>query len=148
MTEQLYRLTYYSYNEIAEHADGLADPIDSILEASRRNNAHAGVTGALMFNSGYFGQVLEGQRRAVEATFERIQRDTRHSDVSLLAFEIVETRAFPTWSMGFVGTRADGKARYDRIADESGFDPLRMKAHQLFERLRSLAIEQEHNKEG
>ena len=60
-------------------AVGRVDTAD-ILRTSRRNNAEVGVTGALMFNGGAFAQVLEGPRRGVESTFERIQRDQRHGD--------------------------------------------------------------------
>ncbi|MCJ2078787.1 BLUF domain-containing protein [Methylobacterium sp. E-016] len=35
-----------------------------------------------MFNAGAFAQVLEGPRRQVEETFERIQCDDRHGDVT------------------------------------------------------------------
>jgi hypothetical protein len=61
------------------------------------------VIGALMFSSGYFGQVLEGPRSPVEATFERIQRDTRHGDVSLLELKPVSARTFDRWAMAYVG---------------------------------------------
>ena len=37
-----------------------------------------------MFNSGCFAQVLEGPHHAIQATFERIQCDERHSDVTVL----------------------------------------------------------------
>lgn len=34
--------------------------IDKIIKTSQRNNTREGVTGAMMFISGVFGQVLEG----------------------------------------------------------------------------------------
>ena len=54
----LYRLVYYSANRIGSLT--AAAEVDRILEASRRNNQLVGVTGALMFSDGFFGQVLEG----------------------------------------------------------------------------------------
>lgn len=141
MNEDLYRLVYYSRNRI-EGDPGEA--IQSILAASRTNNVKAGVTGALVFNAGCFGQVLEGNRRAVEATFERIQCDPRHGDVSLLAFEPSPGRAFANWSMAFVGTYAIDAERYADIALESGFDPSRMSGDRLFQVLQRLAIEEEN----
>lgn len=142
MSESLYRLVYYSRNEVAG-AGALQAAIPQILSTSQRNNSQAAVTGALLFNAGCFGQVLEGPRRAVEATFERIQRDGRHSDVSLLAFEPVGQRAFPNWSMSFVGAQPDGQAHYGSVADQSGFDPSRMSADALFQTLHRLALEEE-----
>ncbi|WP_312798467.1 BLUF domain-containing protein [Tianweitania sp.] len=142
-TEILHRLVYYSRNEVEGGADALDAVIDQILAVSQRNNTQADVTGALLFNTGCFGQVLEGPRRAVEATFERIQRDDRHSDVTLLAFETTTTRAFPNWSMGYVGAKPADADRFGGIAQTSGFDPSRMTADRLLETLHGLAMEEE-----
>jgi hypothetical protein len=143
MTNALSRLVYYSRNRVAGGPEELADAIALILAASRKNNAEVGVTGALMFNAGCFAQVLEGPQDAVEGVFERIQQDERHGDVSLLAFEPVEKRAFENWSMGFVGASVADAARYDIVAEESGFDPARMTGDALFKTLNRLAVEEE-----
>ena len=136
------RLVYYSRNRVPER-DMDAGAIEAILAASRTNNSKVGVTGALMFNSGCFAQVLEGPREAVEDTFERIQQDERHGDVSLLAFGPVPDRAFETWSMSFVGGSERGRARFATLAGETGFDPSRMTGERLFETLHQLAIDEE-----
>ena len=143
MPNDLYRLVYYSRNRLTDGPDALAEAIRSILEVSQRNNGRVGVTGALMFNSGCFAQVLEGSREAVEEVFERIQQDERHGDVSLLAFDRAPQRAFENWSMGFVGASVDDAARYGAIAGASGFDPSRMTGETLFETLHRLALEEE-----
>lgn len=143
MTETLSRLVYYSRNRITGGADELAAGIRSILATSRANNAKVQVTGALMFNAGCFAQVLEGPQDGVESVFERIQQDERHGDVSLLAFEPVEARAFEAWSMGFVGASVMDAARYGGLAQESGFDPAHMTGEALFETLHRLALEEE-----
>lgn len=138
----IHRLVYYSRNRLT---DGplTAWIIKDILSASRTNNARVGVTGALMFNAGCFAQVLEGPQQAVEETFERIQQDERHGDVSLLDFAPVQERAFETWSMGYVGGSDAGRARFAGIAGESGFNPSRFTGDRLFETLRRLALEEE-----
>ena len=145
MTEELHRLVYYSRNRISSEP---AAEIQSILAASRRNNAAANVTGALIFNMGCFGQVLEGPRRAVEATFERIQRDPRHGDVSLLAFQPATERSFSNWSMAFVGAQTVDAERYAPVAEQSGFDPSRLSADHLYEALLRLALEEEQSPSG
>lgn len=143
MPEDLYRLVYYSRNAITGDAAALAGEITSILRKSQINNQRVGVTGALMFNSGCFAQVLEGSRLAVEDVFERIQQDERHGEVSLLGFDPVSARAFDNWSMGFVGASIDDAARYGALVQHSGFDPARMTGEALFETLHRLAIEEE-----
>ena len=72
-----------------------------ILEAARRNNAKAGVTGLLLYAGQTFFQVLEGPRHAVESIYDRIFMDERHARVKMLAAYDVETRQFCDWSMGF-----------------------------------------------
>ena len=99
----LYRLVYASKNLLAGSESDLASSVLQILKASQRNNAPADVSGALLFNKGAFAQVLEGPRRQVEDTFERIQRDPRHGDVTVLQCGSVESRGLANRSMAFVG---------------------------------------------
>ena len=141
MSESLFRLVYYSRNRLPGGPDDMASAIAAILEKSRTNNAAAAVSGALLFNAGCFGQVLEGPHDAVEATFERIQQDERHGDVSVLAFGPIENRSFAHWSMAFVGAEAGG--RFAHVATDSGYDPSRITADTLNETLHRLVREEE-----
>lgn len=77
-----------------------ADDLRTILLASRRRNAAAGVTGLLVAGGRRFLQALEGPDAAVEATFSRIGLDPRHHAVVVLRREAITTRAFPQWAMG------------------------------------------------
>ncbi len=131
-----FRLVYYSENRIL--SDRLAGEIQLILEASRQNNVLVGVSGALMFNAGYFAQVLEGEQAALESTFERIQQDRRHGKVHLLEFAAAPVRSFQTWSMAFVGPADSTTTGFTSIASQSGFDPKILDGEQLFTRLRQL----------
>lgn len=93
----IYRLVYSSRRAAA---CGEAD-IVAILDASRRNNARDGLTGALMVAPSGFAQVLEGPRRAIEEAFERIEMDDRHDGALVLSFEPIDGRAFAGWAMAF-----------------------------------------------
>ncbi len=143
MSNDLCRLVYYSRNDLQGSPEEVAVEIRRILAVAQARNREVGVTGALMFNGGCFAQVLEGPRDAVEATFERIQRDHRHGAVTLLDVASIGERGFPSWSMAFVGTEATGRARFGGIADESGFDPARMTGEHIFEALNRLVLEDE-----
>lgn len=134
---EVHRLVYCSQNRLPGSPDEVASAIRGILGASQANNRRVGVTGALLFNDGCFGQVLEGPQGAVEATFERIQMDDRHGAVTLLAFEPVAERAFGNWSMAYVGA-GEAEARYAGLAAESGWDPSRMSGDELFATLERL----------
>lgn len=143
MTTTIHRLVYYSRNHIAGDDTTFEAHVDDILSKSRENNARDGITGALMFNSGCFAQVLEGPLDKVEEAFERIQQDERHGDVSLLAMEPIASRSFPNWAMGFVGASGVDARRFAAIASSSDFDPSRLSGDQIHTILRDLALEEE-----
>lgn len=143
MSETLHRLVYYSRNKMDGSPELVLQEVRSILDISRINNEKVGVTGALLFNSGCFAQVLEGGQAAVEATFERIQRDERHGEVSLLSFGAVPERSFTNWSMAFVGASTFDAERFGGIAGESGFDPSRLTGDRVNAMLFNLTMEEE-----
>ncbi|MGX7705993.1 BLUF domain-containing protein [Methylobacterium sp. Gmos1] len=139
----LYRLVYASKNLLQGPDHEITAAVRQILAASQANNRAIGVTGALMFNGGAFAQVLEGPRAGVEETFERIQRDERHGDVTVLQCGPAETRGFPDWSMAFVGQSARGQALWCGLAAESGFDLARLDGDGVFSMLHGLVLEEE-----
>jgi hypothetical protein len=139
----LQRLVYYSRNAIPGTEQGCRHEIEQILATSRRNNRAAGVTGALMFNTGCFAQILEGPLAAIEATFERIQRDRRHAEVLLLDLSPITARGFASWSMAFVGSSPEDARRFACIAGQHRFDPARLVGERLFELLHRRVLEEE-----
>ena len=117
----LVRLVYVSRAAADLLEDDHRACVRAILEASRRNNAAAGVTGALLFGGGHFAQVLEGPADAVEATFERIQLDDRHARVNLIDFVPATTRRFSSWAMAAVdGRKVDGLEDLAVLRDGTG----------------------------
>jgi Sensors of blue-light using FAD len=139
----LHRLVYYSRNRILGTPAELATEVEAILASAQRNNSSINVTGALIFNAGIFAQVLEGARHNVELTFERIQRDQRHSDAQVLAFEEVPNRGFPSWSMAFVGGSREGQNLFGHIGEMTAFEAKRMEGERIFEIMCAIAIEEE-----
>jgi hypothetical protein len=82
-----------------------ADELEQIQEASVRNNGFLKVTGILMISDQLIYQVLEGDERNVDKTFERILLDQRHYDVQCVSeeFKLQEhERQYPNWSMKIV----------------------------------------------
>jgi hypothetical protein len=143
MSELVHRLVYFSRNAMPGTNDEIVEGIHQILKSSRSNNARVGVTGALLFNSGCFVQVLEGSASAVSETFERIQWDERHSDVLVLDYSPVAARAFPDWSMSFVGMERSGQELFGDVSAASGFDPAHLTADQILSTLHRLVLEEE-----
>ena len=143
MSDKLTSLVYYSRNRILGSPELVFQEVRAILEVSRINNVRVGVTGALLFNSGCFAQVLEGPQDAVEETFERIQRDDRHGDVSLMSCGPITARCFANWSMSFVGASQFDASRFGGIAGESGFDPAHLTGDRVHAMLYNLTLEEE-----
>ncbi|WP_010219691.1 BLUF domain-containing protein [Sphingomonas sp. PAMC 26621] len=89
--------------------------IESMLATARRRNPAVGIGGALLVTEGRFVQALEGKQSDVQATFDRISLDPRHSDIEILCAQSSTRRRFTEWSMAFVGDTAALRSRY---ADE------------------------------
>jgi Sensors of blue-light using FAD len=75
--------------------------LTALLQAARKHNDGAGLTGMLLFTEGSFFQVLEGVPAAVEALYARIELDKRHEHVTKIVAEAIPLRSFAHWTMGF-----------------------------------------------
>lgn len=73
-----------------------------ILRTSRKNNIENNVTGLLLYKEGNFLQILEGEEADVKFIFEKIKKDTRHTDIIIIFEEPTETREFDNWQMAFL----------------------------------------------
>jgi hypothetical protein len=78
------------------------DEVDAILESARINNPLDGITGVLIFNGTAFMQILEGSEAAIDGLRARLERDPRHSNMSVRDTRLIEARTFPTWSMAYL----------------------------------------------
>jgi hypothetical protein len=92
-----FQLGYVSAATRPMHREDLID----LLREARELNDRDGVTGLLLYQDGYFLQVLEGAETNVRNTFERISHDDRHHDVQILFEDETDARHYPDWSMGF-----------------------------------------------
>jgi hypothetical protein len=103
-----YRLIYSS----EATAEMTRPDLEQMLEDSRLRNAKRNITGALVFSDGVFLQVLEGQKDDVDDLMDRIRRDPRHRDVTVILEEETDARIFPTWRMACVNPRPEEVAAW------------------------------------
>lgn len=103
--------------------------LNSIHSHAVRNNTARTMTGMLLFAQGRFLQVLEGERKDVQHTFERIKEDRRHDHVTLIADKPIVERSFSHWNMGFKAlseneakANAELMAFFSKPLDESELD--------------------------
>ena len=90
------RLTYISkVNAVLSEEEIL-----EIGHQSSTNNRKIDVTGVLISAGNYFFQILEGDQAIVDELLDKISRDSRHRDITVLAAEYeCEDRVFSDWDM-------------------------------------------------
>jgi len=74
--------------------------INNIKLRAEPNNQRRNITGALLFTERYFLQYLEGEAAIVDALYDSIYRDPRHTNVRLLLRKPIQQRDFSRWSLG------------------------------------------------
>ncbi|MCR9177414.1 MAG: BLUF domain-containing protein [Alphaproteobacteria bacterium] len=73
--------------------------LNGILLDARENNSRNDITGALICRGDMYLQLLEGPEAAVEAAFDRIASDDRHTDIVRLLSGPASGRLFSNWAM-------------------------------------------------
>ncbi|MBW8366662.1 MAG: BLUF domain-containing protein [Arenimonas sp.] len=121
---QLLRLTYASRATfpLNRFTSGIQSEVARIMVQSRRNNPRQQLVGALYFGDGCFFQCLEGPEAAVEALYQRLHGDPRHTDLRVLARENVSSTRFSNWAMKLVPNAAEVQALMVRHG-RTTFDP-------------------------
>ena len=142
----LTRLVYHSENHLGAKGAiasgsrlGMIEDLNAILAASQRNNEKAGVTGALIFDTVWFIQILEGEREAVSAVLRRIMGDERHDELTVMDCRPAEARLFGNWWMGLAMLRGDNGALFARHGIGARRDPRRMSGDQAVALAKDLA---------
>ncbi|MFN3580749.1 MAG: BLUF domain-containing protein, partial [Pseudomonas sp.] len=100
----LIRIVYISRATFATStaANGVEPTVARILSVSRSNNRKNGLVGMLYYGDGCFFQCLEGETSKVQALYKTLLKDSRHTDLKILASEQIKRLSFPDWSMKYV----------------------------------------------
>ncbi|MEO1370831.1 MAG: BLUF domain-containing protein [Acidobacteriota bacterium] len=117
------------------------DVVGDILDHCRESNPPVGVTGVLcVCPGGVYLQALEGGRESVNRLYAKIITDKRHESVTILAYDEITERKFPSWSMGKVELAKVNAAVVLKYSEKPEFNPLAISgeaAHMLLEQLAS-----------
>jgi len=119
-TADLFRLVYRSRSAITGDAEPVRQAVETLAAESRLRNAEVGVTGAMLFAGLHFVQVLEGPAAAVEAIFDRICCDLRHSGIAVVECGPVLEPAFGGAPMRCLVPDTEAGAALDLLAGEAG----------------------------
>ena len=125
----LTRLIYHSENHLGS-AGSMISELNEILEISNRKNEQAGITGALIFDSLWFVQILEGEREAVSRTLCRIVGDPRHDAVTIMDCRPADSRLFGNWWMGLALLSGNNEALFAPFGLKQ-LNPRRMSGEQV-----------------
>ena len=99
-----FRLIYRSRNRL--DPEDKAD-LGAIFLSARSHNRELGVTGALLVTPDSFVQALEGDEATVRALYDRIEKDPRHDEVTVLEADGVTGPVFSRWAMAKVAGSSD-----------------------------------------
>lgn len=91
--------------------------IHALLEKARARNASNNITGVLLYHEGNFIQLLEGDTKDVDSTYERIGHDPSHKNLIVIAEGDLDQRNFGTWTMGFQKATAKEFADVEAYSD-------------------------------
>ena len=86
-----------------------------ILRKSRLHNAQWGISGVMLHANGHIIQVIEGDEKAVDALWKRIEQDPRHTHVMRIFNRPVGHPLFGAWSMGYATITARQLANMEDI---------------------------------
>ncbi|MEI6414698.1 MAG: ABC transporter substrate-binding protein [Pseudomonadota bacterium] len=76
-----------------------SDALEALLQKARACNRAVGISGCLLYQDGYFMQMLEGQRDALFTLLDKIKADPRHHNLHLVIEAPARGRVFPDWGM-------------------------------------------------
>jgi len=103
MAQTLLQVVY-----VSRASKPLDDPdLQELQRTSISNNRASKLTGLLLYREELFMQLLEGPEAGVAQTLERIERDTRHTNLEVLVWRHTTCRYAPAWSMGVIDARCD-----------------------------------------
>lgn len=113
----MYHLVYTSYATEPFSEEALIN----LLKKCRENNKKLDITGMLLYVSGKFIQVLEGNQEKVKSLYREIEQDDLHKRVTLVMEGESEKRIFSNWSMGFKGLSNDDFSTLSGFQDTGAF---------------------------
>lgn len=94
------RLTYASTT--TSKPSTIREDLVAILTEAQHHNFNHQINGVLFYGNDYFFQCIEGEKRHVDALYEKLLKDPRHKHVLLLSYKPISKPRFITWNMKYV----------------------------------------------
>ena len=88
-----------------------SESLRALTDLASTNNKKLNITGCMLYASGYFLQLLEGNSKSVDTLYHKIEKDSRHKGSKILIENELETdkRLYDKWFMTSfnIDTQAD-----------------------------------------
>lgn len=94
--------------------------VREIMHTSNDHNSETGISGVLLATNSHYLQVLEGPYEEVNETFMRIACDSRHTEIKLVSFNVIDARIFESWGMLGIGVFNLNKDLEEALKDKYG----------------------------
>lgn len=96
----LYRMVTLSSARIRIEGSIVSGTLGGVLAARMERLSALELTGALVWEEGYFMEVLEGLPQPLGEFWEQLRQDPHHSDLKRLELRPVRRREYATWALG------------------------------------------------
>ncbi|NAS29513.1 hypothetical protein GTQ40_00875 [Flavobacteriaceae bacterium R38] len=93
----IHTICYFS----TAHPSLQQEELESLFIYSKENNQKKEVSGILVHADGNFMQVLEGDKKTINELYQKIAKDTRHSNIIKVPIVSYEHRIFEDYDYGF-----------------------------------------------
>lgn len=91
------------------------EAVRDIVRCARIRNHRLQLTGALMFTHQHFAQYIEGPEAGLADVMASIRRDSRHSEITIVASRRQSARRFSDWDMAYAGPSDLIASRVERV---------------------------------
>ncbi|MDB5600341.1 MAG: putative Sensors of blue-light using [Xanthobacteraceae bacterium] len=140
----LVRLVYYAENRISPQAGGMAEQVADILASAAGTHRSAAITGGMIYDTCWFGQVLEGDEAAIAALYNEIAEDPRHGEIVVLEHVYITSRRFTFWWMASAAWGSHSAELLQTHCQIDRFDPRRTSGAALTDLVAALVHHQTH----
>ncbi|MBT8276229.1 MAG: BLUF domain-containing protein [Bacteroidia bacterium] len=93
----MYTICYVSSARVNITEDELTD----LFGITEKNNIGKNITGILLYESGKFLQVLEGEETVLKNLYEKIEADSRHNNIFVILNQKCKRRIFEKYASRF-----------------------------------------------
>ncbi len=93
----MYTICYVS----SARVDITEDELTALFRTTENNNTSNNITGILLYKSGKFLQVLEGEETVLKSLYEKIEADPRHNNIFVILNQKCKRRIFENYASRF-----------------------------------------------